>query len=114
MGGRKSDSKIGGYKGVECQALERELSTDLPQKPLSFNKSINPFRVAGGAKISKSGQSLSIQVNDADCIRHFTVLLGDISNLIEERARIIKGENLMPNTISVREYDNSSANIQEN
>ena len=114
MGGRKNDTKMGGYKGVECQSLEKELSTDLPQKIFPSKSSINPFRVVGGAKISKSGQSLSIQINDEDGkIRHFTLLIIDISNLVNERMRIDSGETLSPNTISVREYDNYSANKQE-
>jgi hypothetical protein len=102
MGGRKSDSKMGGYKGVECQSIEKEVESQ-PSPP---NISPNPFRVAGGAKISRSGQSLSIQINDDGRIRHFTILLADISNLVEERNRIMKGENVIPNVISVREYDN--------
>ena len=104
MGGRKSDTQIGGYKGVECQSLEKEIYQSTP----------NPFRVVGGAKISRSGQSLSIQINGDDGrTHHFTVLLLDINNLIEERNRIMKGEHITPNIISVREYDNPVMAIKE-
>lgn len=91
MGGKQP-----GYKGVEAQDLDREDD----YTPISSKT--NPYRLAGQAKISHSGESLSIKIKEKDnSERFFTILLNDIFRMNEE----FKTGRF--STSSVREYENS-------
>jgi hypothetical protein len=111
MGGKQRSPKMGGYKGVECQDLEKEINGGdkklprFPVQPVILPSKINPYRIAGQGKISNTGQSLSILIREEDDTkRYFTILLSDIYLMHQE---FIGGAF---STVSVREYFNPPQN----
>lgn len=106
MGGKQRDYKSGGYKGVEAQQLEKEInnltSVDIPPNPVEpVKRTSNPYSVVGSARISKSGQSLSIKLR-GEPPRFLTVLLQDIFDMIESKQK----NHIYLSVASVREYEN--------
>jgi hypothetical protein len=106
MGGKQRDYKQGGYKGVEAQALEKEINDltngDIPPNPVTpMQRAPNPYSVVGSARISKSGQSLSIKLR-GEPARYLTVLLQDIFDMVESKQQ----NHVYLSVASVREYEN--------
>jgi hypothetical protein len=102
MGGKQHNPKMGGYKGVECQDLEKDIVSDSNPNTPSLPSKINAYKVAGHGKISRSGDSLAIKLDEEDGTeRFFTLLLTDIYLMHNDfrSGRIT--------VITVREYDNA-------
>lgn len=98
---RSGESNQQGYKPVEYQNADKEEEKEKNSSPIVMN----PYKIAGKAKKSKSGMVLSIRLEPLtieDKPRHITILRQDIYAIFED------GDN---KTVAlVREYDNMNTN----
>lgn len=103
---KRHNKNANGYKGVECQDLEKEINgseVKIPPNPVIPVKPVqasNPYRIVGQCRLSKSGGSLSIRLSEGGLnqYRYLTILRRDLVALFTD------GNNLT--VADVREYDN--------
>lgn len=102
---QRRKQKSTGYKPVETQELEKEkeINSNPPSPPIS--KPSNPYHVVGNARLSKTGQSLSIRLNENGHYRYLTILKTDIIALFTD-----ENQNSVCN---VREYENPIVTKQD-
>jgi len=88
-------NKARGYKPVECQDLQREINKgSIPPSPV---KQVNPFKVVGNARVSRTGLSISIKLY-GNTPRYLTISKQDLITMFTDSNNL--------SVASVREYDN--------
>jgi hypothetical protein len=102
MGNTKRKNINKESKGIDCNALQREINGAgnkiSPSPVIPVERKSNPYRIVGSARPSKTGQSLSIKIGSEPNVRFFTILRSDIVKMFTDENDL--------SVAYVREYDN--------